>query len=102
MCVITRYNYKHIPSILDYAFHNNISSIYFMYVYGDDKQNEFLLNSKEIHEFKTILSSEALNIFFKYPLPESVRANAESVLNIFFVPNAIDFRPSFILLVLLL
>jgi MoaA/NifB/PqqE/SkfB family radical SAM enzyme len=81
MTVITKYNFLQIPDLIKYAISKKISSIYFMYVYGDNKLRQFLLNKEEINIFRSVVVPKTLKVMEENVASEIVNINAVNVLS---------------------
>ena len=84
MTVLSRFNYTELPEIFNFAIKNNISSVYLMNVYGDQKQKEFLLSSDQIKHFKTTIIPICIDVFKSYQLNKIIVDNAYNVLTSFY------------------
>jgi len=83
MTVITRENFRDIPSLLRHCVETGVAAIYLMNVYGDTT-GQALLNELEIREFRNTIVPEMLGILKEKALPEIVQTNAVEVLSTFF------------------
>ncbi|MDQ3349072.1 MAG: radical SAM protein [Acidobacteriota bacterium] len=83
MTVITRSNYRDIPSVIDHALQNNIASVYLMNVYGD-QAGASLLNIDDIAEFRQGIVPEILAVLRRRDVAQVVQDNAARVLGTFF------------------
>lgn len=84
MAVITRYNYRDIPQLMSLAIEKGAASVHLMKVYGDDVENNFLLSTDQIVEFKNIIVPEILAVLTQKNVSEIVLNNAENLLRDFY------------------
>ncbi len=89
MTVITRQNYQDLPKLLAHAIDNQISSIYFMYVYGD-RTGAYLLSYQELQDLRSRIVPEMLDILNCAALPDPVFPNAQEVFSSFYSPDNTD------------
>ncbi len=84
MTVLTRFNYTELPEMFNFSLKNNISSVYLMNVYGDQKQKQFLLSRDQINHFKTEIIPMCIDVFKNYQLDKIIVDNAYKVLSSFY------------------
>jgi len=84
MTVLSRFNYTELPEIFDFSIKNNISSVYLMNVYGDQKQKQFLLSSDQINYFKTRIVPMCIDVFKSHQLNKIIIDNAHDILSSFY------------------
>jgi MoaA/NifB/PqqE/SkfB family radical SAM enzyme len=90
MTVITRQNFRDIPSLVKHCIDTQVASIYLMNVYGDTA-GQSLLTESEIDEFRLKIVPMIIEIFRERDTPEVVQKNAASVMASFFsTENAIS------------
>jgi hypothetical protein len=83
MTVITRDNFREIPSLVAHCVDTGIASIYLMNVYGDTT-GASLLTVPEIGEFRDEVVPAILAVLRDRNTPEIVQTNAANVLGTFF------------------
>ncbi len=90
MTVITRHNYRDLPQLVKAALEKQISSVYFMNVYGDDGVGEFLLSKEEIRDLRDRVVPAILDVLHRATVPELVYSNCQEVLATFYSPDNCD------------
>jgi MoaA/NifB/PqqE/SkfB family radical SAM enzyme len=77
--IITRKNYEDIHYIVELAVKLQVSSIYFMYIY-EDKENNFLMSTDQIDEFKKKIIPQILKVLSDNGMDRSIVSYAKLVL----------------------
>ena len=83
MTVITRQNFRDIPSLIRHCVDTQVASVYLMNVYGDTT-GQALLTKSETDEFRLKIVPAILAILRETDTPEVVQKNAASVMASFF------------------
>ncbi len=83
MTVITRHNFRELPTLLGHCLQTGVASIYLMNVYGDTTGRS-LLTEPEIREFRDQIVPEMLAVLRERGTPQIVQSNAAEVLASFF------------------
>jgi MoaA/NifB/PqqE/SkfB family radical SAM enzyme len=91
MTVITRQNFRDIPSLVRHCMDTQIASIYLMNVYGDT-DGQSLLTESEIEEFRMEIVPATLAILKNKNTPQIVQENAVSVMASFFSADNSNFN----------
>lgn len=89
MTVITRDNFRHIPTLIEHCLENGISAVYLMNVYGD-MNRKALLTKLEIEEFRQEVVPAILTILKDKNTPNIVQTNAATVMRSFFSDDNSD------------
>jgi radical SAM protein with 4Fe4S-binding SPASM domain len=89
MTVITRHNFRELPTLVEYCLNNNFASAYFMNVYGANNGDLFLTVS-EIQEFRNEIAPQIVEIVYSADVETIVKDNAKQVMATFFSDDNSD------------
>lgn len=87
MTVITKANFRDLPTLLTHCLETNIASLFLMNLYGN---TDLLLDESEIVEFREHVVPRMLSAIAQSSRAEIVLENAKTVLGSFFSPDNSD------------